>query len=86
MSFDAQCPHCGEEFDVEDRYESGEFNCPECYKRVWIEVDYTVTYEAQCMPQDHQWKHLRIVAGETIEVCEKCRKVRFKSENNEVHS
>jgi DNA-directed RNA polymerase subunit RPC12/RpoP len=86
VSFDATCPHCGEEFDVEDRYESGEFNCPECYKRIWIEVEYTATYDAQCIPQDHQWKHLRIVAGETIEVCEKCRKVRFKSEQNEVQS
>jgi DNA-directed RNA polymerase subunit RPC12/RpoP len=86
MSHDAQCPHCGEEFDVEDRYESGEFNCPECYKRIWIEVEYTATYDAHCIPQDHQWKHLRIVAGETIEVCEKCRKVRFKSEKNEVQS
>jgi DNA-directed RNA polymerase subunit RPC12/RpoP len=80
MSCDAQCPHCNEEFDVEDQRESGEYHCPECDKKIWIEVDYTVTYEAQCMSQDHQWKHLRIVAGETIEVCEKCRKVRFKSE------
>lgn len=80
MSYDATCPHCNEEFDVEDQRESGACHCPECLEEIWIEVDYTVTYKAQCMPQDHQWKRVRIVAGETIEVCEKCRKVRFKSE------
>ena len=88
MSFDAQCPHCEEDFDIntQDHQKSGSYECPMCLREIWIEVEYTVTYEAQCIPQDHQWKHLRIVAGETIEVCEKCRKVRFKSEQNEVQS
>ena len=86
MSFDATCPHCNEEFDIEDQRQSGEYHCPGCDKKIWIEVNYTVTYEAQCMPQDHQWKHLRLVASETIEVCEKCREVRYKSEKNEVQS
>ena len=85
MSFDAQCPHCGEEFDVEDRYESGEFNCPECYKRIWIEVNYEKTYEALCVDADHNW--LPMVLDTSYQQCQTCRKLQRKpTEGNEVQS
>jgi DNA-directed RNA polymerase subunit RPC12/RpoP len=80
MSYDAKCPHCNEEFDVDDHHESGAYHCPECDKKIWIEVEYTATYDAQCMPQDHQWKHYPYIKHDEVYSCEKCSKVRFKSE------
>jgi predicted RNA-binding Zn-ribbon protein involved in translation (DUF1610 family) len=79
MSLDATCPHCGEEFNVEeeDCNESGPYACPECNKEIWIEVEYFATYEATCMPQDHQW--VQWDNDKDWQKCEKCRDVRHKS-------
>ncbi len=77
MSLDVTCPHCNEEFDVNDHDESGSYECPMCRHEIWIEVDYTVTYEAQCMPQDHQW--VQWDNDKDWQKCEKCRDIRHKS-------
>lgn len=52
---DVECPNCKEEFDVVDHNESGPYTCPKCDKDIWIEVDYSVTYEACCLDKDHEW-------------------------------
>lgn len=77
MSLDAQCPHCKEDFDVEDHRESGPYPCPACDQEIWIEVDYSLTYDARCMPSKHNWKHVEIKTFPSAEKCKNCHTVRL---------
>lgn len=53
---DVTCPHCKEEFDIFDHNDSGPYPCPECNKEIWVEVEYSVIYDASCMESDHEWE------------------------------
>jgi len=68
---DATCPHCNTDFDVQDHYESGDYDCPSCEKTLWIEVDHITTYQASCLGTDHDW----VQPGEPFPdgwLCTKC--------------
>lgn len=74
---DATCPHCNTEFDVNDHYESGEYDCPSCEKTLWIEVDHIAVYEATCLESDHEWVRPGDPWPDGL-LCTKCN--RFKME------
>lgn len=82
MSNDVTCPHCQVEFDVFDHHESGEYECPECGKQIWIEVEYTPYYEASCLPSDHEWEKIQSVYRMCeIDHCSKCGEVKIEDKS-----
>lgn len=74
MSYDAECPHCKEDFTPDDLHESGRYSCPYCLKEIWIDVEYEVTYEASCSPDDHKWLPLKL--DPNYQQCETCGKLK----------
>lgn len=70
MSLDVTCPHCNEEFDVHDHHESGSYECPMCRREIWIEVDYSVSYEATCMDENHNFQPSEKYIG--YDICTNC--------------
>lgn len=69
---DVRCPHCKAELDVTDHYESGELPCPQCRRRVLVEVEYIATFEVSCIEEDHRWVSY-VPPGPQIAVFERCQ-------------
>lgn len=67
---DVTCPHCKEDFDVFDHDASGPYECPECGKEIWVEVDYDVVYDAACMDDDHDFQPSAKYPG--YDICTHC--------------
>lgn len=81
MSNEATCPYCKAEFEVRDHYESGEYECPECCKEIWVEVEYEVSYDASCLDEDHDFQPA-IVSGTKFKQCSRCGCVQVNGEES----
>ena len=77
---DVECPYCKEDFDVHDHYESGEYECPMCGESIWVEVEYTVSYDASCLDRYHKWVDYSDPYRPNIQMqkCETCGGLRVK--------
>jgi len=72
---EATCPYCKEEFEPDDHYKSGPYECPECSEVLWLEVEYDISFDASCMKGAHlfvkneaaSFKH-----NQTVLICERC--------------
>ncbi len=76
MSYEVDCPHCNKEFTPDDHYESGSYDCPYCLKQIWIDVEYDVTYDAFCAPDDHKWLPLKLDPNH--QQCQRCGRLQQK--------
>ena len=78
MSDEATCPYCKEDFEPDDHYESGPYECPECSEVIWVEVEYDISFDASCMKGEHIFvknEAASIRHGQTVMMCERCEAV-----------
>jgi hypothetical protein len=89
VSGEATCPYCKEEFEPDDHYESGPYECPECLEVLWLEVEYDISFDASCIEGEHLFvknEAASVTHKQTVLICDRCGACDLPDMRNEVKS